>query len=322
VGRLVAFASCLLGAAAALAAAATPDIFLGDSLRQLGLAPLARAAGDAPLAERHGAKGLPTFVAEANKDYLLVEGVKVYLDDPIGQLRGKLTVTRIDYDKVIVPLAWRLPAARPGSQRILLDPGHGGKDPGKVHGTLNYTEKAATLDTALRLKLLLEKRGFEVLLTRDKDVAIDLDDRAPMATKAKADLFVSLHYNGGAAGDTTSAGIETYCLTPTGQHSTNKASGRADLTSEPGNRYDLFNLQLAFNVQRQLLAQTGAEDRGIRRARFAVLRTLTCPGILIEGGFVSSRVEGAQIANAAYRQKLAQAIADGIADYARLLRAK
>ena len=204
-GRLVAFASCLLGAAAALGAAATPDIFLGDSLRQLGLAPLARVAGDAPLAERHGAKGLPTFVAEANKDYLLVEGVKVYLDDPIGQLRGKLTVTRIDYDKVIVPLAWRLPAARPGSQRILLDPGHGGKDPGKVHGTLNYTEKAATLDTALRLKLLLEKRGFEVLLTRDKDVAIDLDDRAPMATKAKADLFVSLHYNGGAAGDTTSA---------------------------------------------------------------------------------------------------------------------
>ena len=75
-------------------------------------------------------------------------------------------------------------------------------------------------------------------------------------------------------------------------------------------------------MQRQLLAQTGAEDRGIRRARFAVLRTLTCPGILIEGGFVSSRVEGAQIANAAYRQKLAQAIADGIADYARLLRAK
>ena len=207
--RLVALASCLLVAAAALGAAATPDIFLGDSLRQLGLAPVARVAGDPVAGERFGAKGLPTFVAEPNKDYLLIEGVKVYLDDPIGQLRGKLTVTRIDYDKVIVPLAWRLPAARPGSQRILLDPGHGGKDPGKVHGTLNYTEKAATLDTALRLKLLLEKRGFEVLLTRDKDVAIDLDDRAPMATKAKADLFVSLHYNGGAAGDTTSAGIET-----------------------------------------------------------------------------------------------------------------
>jgi len=321
VRRLVAIASCLAVAATSRASAA-PDIFLGDSLRQLGLAPLARVAGDAPLAERHGAKGLPTFVAEPNKDYLLVEGLKIYLDDPVGQLRGKLTVTRIDYDKVIVPLAWRLPAARPGSQRILLDPGHGGKDPGKLNAALNYTEKAATLDTALRLKPLLEKLGFEVLLTRDKDVAIDLDDRAPMAAKAKADLFVSLHYNGGAAGDTTSAGIETYCLTPAGQHSTNKATGKADLTVEPGNRFDTFNLQLAFNVQRRILAEVGAEDRGVRRARFAVLRTLTCPGILIEGGFVSSRVEGAQIANAAYRQKLAQAIADGVADYARLVRAK
>jgi N-acetylmuramoyl-L-alanine amidase len=315
VRRLVAIASCLAVAATSRASAA-PDIFLGDSLRQLGLAPLARVA------ERHGAKGLPTFVAEPNKDYLLVEGLKIYLDDPVGQLRGKLTVTRIDYDKVIVPLAWRLPAARPGSQRILLDPGHGGKDPGKLNAALNYTEKAATLDTALRLKPLLEKLGFEVLLTRDKDVAIDLDDRAPMAAKAKADLFVSLHYNGGAAGDTTSAGIETYCLTPAGQHSTNKATGKADLTVEPGNRFDTFNLQLAFNVQRRILAEVGAEDRGVRRARFAVLRTLTCPGILIEGGFVSSRVEGAQIANAAYRQKLAQAIADGVADYARLVRAK
>lgn len=318
---LLAIASCCLVAASGDASSA-PDIFLGDSLRQLGLAPLPRVAGDPALCERLGAKGLPGFLAEANKDYLLVEGLKVYLDDPIGQLRGKLTVTRIDYDKVIVPLVWRLPVPRPGAQRILLDPGHGGKDPGKVQTVLNYTEKAATLDTALRLKPLLEKLGFEVLLTRDKDVAIDLEDRAPMATKAKADLFLSLHYNGGAAGDSTSAGIETYCLTPTGQHSTNKAVGRADLTAEPGNKLDTFNLQLAFNVHRQLLAQTGAEDRGIRRARFAVLRPLTCPGILIEGGFVSSRIEGAQIANAAYRQKLAQAIADGVMDYARALRAK
>jgi len=320
VRRLVAI--CLLTVCATLRASSAPDIFLGDSLRLLGLAPLARQKGDDPALERHGAKGLPTFVAEGNKDYLHVEGVKVYLDDPIGQLRGRLTVTRIDWDKVIVPLAWKLPPARPGTQRILLDPGHGGKDPGKLNPTLNYTEKTATMDTALRLKPLLEKLGFEVLLTRDRDVAIDLDDRAPLATKAKADLFISLHYNGGAAGDTTSSGIETYCLTPTGQHSTNKATGRADLTAEPGNRFDVFNLQLAFNVQRRLLIGTGAEDRGVRRARFAVLRTLTCPGILIEGGFMSSRTEGAQIANAAYRQKLAQAIADGIVDYVRLVRAK
>jgi hypothetical protein len=142
------------------------------------------------------------------------------------------------------------------------------------------------------------------------------------ANKLKADLFVSLHYNGGAKGDASSSGIETYCLTPAGQSSTNKASSRADITAEPGNRFDTFNLLLAWNIQRSLIKATGAEDRGIRRSRFAVLRPLNCPGVLVEGGFVSSRTEGAQIANAAYRQKLAEAIAEGVSNYVGRVRSK
>jgi len=94
-----------------------------------------------------------------------------------------------------VPLFWDGPRAAP--RRILLDPGHGGKDTGKVNGPLQYTEKSATLDTAARLKILLEKQGYEVFFTRTKDVFLELDDRAALATKLGADLFISLHYNAG-----------------------------------------------------------------------------------------------------------------------------
>ena len=72
---------------------------------------------------------------------------------------------------------------------------------------------------------------------------------------------------------------------------------------------------LAWSVHRRLLANTGAEDRGVRRAKFAVLRTLNCPGILVESGFVTSRTEGALICDPAYRQKIAQSVAEGIMDY-------
>jgi N-acetylmuramoyl-L-alanine amidase len=304
-----------------VAQAAAQDIFLGESVRLLGFQQVAQK-GDPETVERYAAKGWPDLFADKNREFLYVGGAKIYLEDNIDAKKGRLTVTRLDYDKVLVPLLWRLPPQLPGSRRILLDPGHGGKDPGKQNASLGYDEKAATLDTALRLKLLLEKRGFEVILTRDKDTFVELPDRPAAANKLKADLFVSLHYNGGAAGDATSAGIETYCLTPAGQFSTNKAAGKADISPEPGNRFDTFNLLLAWNVHRAVLKATGAEDRGVRRARFAVLRTLNCPGILVEGGFISSRTEGAQIANATYRQRLAEAIGEGVMTYVGRIRSK
>jgi len=178
-----------------------------------------------------------------------------------------------------------------------------------------------TIDTAARLKLLLEKQGIEVLFTRTKDVFVELEDRSAMAARLRADLFISLHYNAGPAGDTTADGIETYCLTPAGQRSTNAGKARSTTAAEPGNRFDAANILLAWSVQRRLVKATGADDRGVRRARFAVLKDLTCPGVLIEGGFMSSRREGALIADPAYRQKLAEAMAAGVADYVARARA-
>jgi N-acetylmuramoyl-L-alanine amidase len=302
----------LLVVGASLSAAST-DFYLGESVRQLGLRDVPRQGGDARGSERYASRAGVSLYAEYGKDFVLIDGVKVLLDDATGSQRGHLTVSKRDYDKVLVPLFWDLP--KDPVRRILIDPGHGGKDTGKVNGPYKYTEKTATLDTAARLKILLEKQGFEVVFTRTKDVFVDLDDRAAMATATKADLFISLHYNAGPAGDTTADGIETYCLTPAGQRSTNAGKARSTTAAEPGNRYDTANMALSWGIQRRLVKSTGADDRGVRRARFAVLRTLPCPGVLIEGGFMSSRKEGALIADAAYRQKIAEAVAAGIVDY-------
>ncbi len=293
--------------------AASTDYYLGESVRQLGLRDSPRQGSDGRLSERYVSRAGISLYAEYSKEFILVDGVKVMLDDAVGAQRGHLTLSKRDYDKVFVPLFWDAPKAP--ARRIVLDPGHGGKDTGKVNGTHKYTEKAATLDTAARLKILLEKQGFEVVFTRTKDVFLDLDDRAAMATSLKADLFISLHYNAGPAGDTTADGIETYCLTPAGQRSTNAGKAKSTTAAEPGNRFDTANMALAWGIQRRLVKSTGAEDRGVRRARFAVLRTLSCPGVLIEGGFMSSRKEGALIADAAYRQKIAEAVSAGIVDY-------
>lgn len=322
VRRLVARTLLLLAlilSAESWAFTSATDVFLGPSVRQLGLAELDPSRDGA---ERYGAKGAPTLAAQRNREYLTVDGVKIYLEDNISSLRGHLTVTRTDYNKVLVPLYWRTPGLPTGVRRIVIDPGHGGKDPGKQNGPLRYDEKAATLDTAVRLKIALEKRGFEVLLTRNRDAAVELDDRAAFANRNKADLFISLHYNGAGVGDTSSSGIETYCLTPAGQKSTNTGKAKADVGEQPGNRHDTANMILAWNIQRQLLAATGAEDRGVRRARFAVLRPLACPGVLVEGGFISSRKEGAQIADAAFRQKIADSVSEGVVQYALRLRTK
>lgn len=300
---------------------ADSTVLLDDSLRQLGLRESALRKGDPARSERFTGNGVPDVYAEKNVPYLEIGGIKVFLSRSVDVYRDNLTITGTDYQKVLVPLLWRSNALPKGFRRIVIDPGHGGKDVGKLCNRTEYTEKIATLDTALRLKNLLEKSGYEIILTRKEDVFVDLDDRPALANRVKADLFISIHYNSSRPGDTTSSGIETYCLTPTGQLSTNKAKAKADVTAEPGNRMDYFNIQLAWSVQRRLVSNTGAEDRGVRRARFAVLRPLNCPGILIEGGFMSSKEEGAKIANSAYRQKIAEAIAAGITDYHQRFRA-
>ena len=300
---------------------AKPDLALGETLKLLGLQPVPALKTDPAESERYAGKNLPDVFAENKKPYITIGGIKVFLTEALTLIKGNLAIDRVDYDKVLVPLIWRNKAPFGiGFRRIVIDPGHGGKDPGIVSKMYNYAEKSATLDTALRLKIILEKLGFEVLLTREKDNFVDLSDRCDYANKVKADLFISLHFNGAGPKDTTTSGFETYCLTVAGESSTNQSKKTASGIMLPGNRLDALNVLLAWSVQIRAVQKLGTEDRAVKRARFAVLKSLNCPGILVEGGFVSSQTEGAQIADPNYRQKLAESIATGIIDYCNRLR--
>ncbi len=307
---------------AALAPLAAQDVWLGDSLARLGFAnPTPARPGEERLAR---AKGSPALVEAArDSDTILVDGIRVSLNAPLG-LRPmrlptgpavpRLTVSRGDYDKTLAPLLWSAPPEARRPRRILIDPGHGGKDPGKQSKELRMDEKYLTLDTARRLAALLRDAGFEVHLTREKDVFVELEDRAKRAAAVKADLFVSLHYNAAAA--PSASGIETYCLTPAGQFSTNDPSNRGATAALPGNRHDALNVRAAYQVQRALVTRLEARDRGVRRARFSMLKDLSCPGLLVEGGFMSNRSEMLRLSQESHRQRIAAAIAEGIAAYA------
>jgi N-acetylmuramoyl-L-alanine amidase len=292
--------------------------------RQFGLKTLARDGGaEATLTGGGGHLEFSLGSREARWN-----GYRLFLGEaPV--MRGRnLALAATDWQAIVRPLV--VPTSTPDSGRlrlVVIDPGHGGSDPGSENRERKMKEKTYTRDVAQRLARVLLKKGYRVLLTRRGDTrlkptqAADLRARAEKARRAGADLFVSLHFNSLAANPAV-RGIETYALTPAGQRSTATAKREAsDRTAHPGNRHDHWSMVLCAQVHHQLVRQLAAVDRGLKHARFAVLRPLDCPAILVEGGFLSNAAEAEKIGTPAYRQKMAEAIGTGIANYAVLLRA-
>ncbi len=246
--------------------------------------------------------------AQAGHREITLNNVQHWLSTPVLAARGQLWITSLDVLKTIDPVLRQGRSRTPAPIRlVVLDPGHGGSDTG-TRGRRSV-EKKFTLDVARRVESVLEANGLTVLLTRTTDCTLSLDDRVDLAKSRRADVFVSIHFNSGGSAE----GIETYCVPPAGARST--ANRHDDRDATPGNRYDEKNAWLAHCVQRSVLRATDAHDRGVRRARFVVIRDAPCPAILIEGGFLSNRTEERRILTAEYREKLAKAIADGILDY-------
>lgn len=249
---------------------------------------------------------------------MVVNGVKVWLCHPVAARNGTWLVSALDVEQVLRPL---LKPVRPRPAKpvrtIVLDAGHGGKDPG--HQTGGWQEKRYTLLLAQQLRTKLQAAGYRVVLTRSRDVFLELPERAAAANRARADLFVSLHFNAAGSTDRTARGIEVFCLTPNGAASTH--APRAQVSNEvlPGHRSGARNILLAYQVQKALVQKLGLNDRGVKHARFAVLRDLTMPGILIEGGFMSVPEEMRQIADPRFRDRLATAVVEGIRQYRRLV---
>jgi len=260
-----------------------------------------------------------TLVLRVNSKEATVNGTSVWLCHPVlGGDNGAVYVSSADVELTFGPLL-SPPRRRPGMRiaTVCIDAGHGGKDPGNRVGTRE--EKAYTLALAHELRSQMEKAGFRVVMTRAKDTFIDLDDRPVIAARRKADLLISVHFNAGGAGNTTAQGTETFCLTLPGAPSTNAGGEGVTRTSFQGNRFNAYNMLLAYQVQRALLRQVKSEDRGVRRARFAILRGATMPAVLVEAGFMSHPGEGRRIASSAYRRDVARAITSAVVEYKRLV---
>ncbi|OAM87467.1 N-acetylmuramoyl-L-alanine amidase [Termitidicoccus mucosus] len=253
---------------------------------------------------------------------LSVNGMRVFTGDAVRGHKGALLVSRTDADTLLSPIidAGRGRAAIPSLKTIVIDPGHGGPDHGKINDKLKLNEKTFTLDTALRLKKILEARGYKIVMTRTADVKVDLPARAVVATTAKADLFVSIHFNSVAQGAQRVRGLEVYRFTPRGQAPVTRGDVTAeDREKNPADPFAYWNTLAACLMQRSLLGDLKLVDRGMKHHKFAVLRLAPCPSLLIEGGFLSNDAEAKLIATPDFRQKLAQSIADGISEYATTL---
>lgn len=261
---------------------------------------------------------------EADTRDITVNGLRVFLGHPVTAAHGELYVSRIDLERCLEPLlrpgVGITPLAPP--KVIAIDAGHGGRDFGKINEQLKINEKTSTLDTARRLKKLLEADGYRVVLTRDDDRYVDLAERSAIANRAGADLFISIHFNA-LATDRRTSGIELYTFAPQYQRSTESwMPGKKDdaqPTPEPANEFDYWNALLAQSLHRATLTDLHASDRGKKLMHLGVLRSLRCPGTLVECGFLSSDIEARKIATPAYRQQIAEALRNGVRDYTELI---
>jgi N-acetylmuramoyl-L-alanine amidase len=256
------------------------------------------------------------FLFRRDSDRITYNDVELRLSDRLQTGANRWRITQRDIDTLLLPLV--SPPKRAGAvTTVAINAGHGGRDPGHLEGPRQ--EKTYTLALARELRRRLEAAGLKVIMIRDDDFLPSLEDRAATANRRKADLYVSLHFNGapGEAGQ-QARGLETYCLTPAGAASSNDTSRRGGgwLT---GNTWDRDNITLAHLVHRSVLDQTDLQDRGVRRARFKELTLLRMPGILIEAGYMTNPHDARLIYGTKSREQLAEAIVEGIVQYRRLV---
>ncbi len=215
-------------------------------------------------------------------------------------------------------------------RRIVLDPGHGGKDPGAI-GPTGLKEKEVTLAIAKELARLLRREGLEVYLTREDDRFIPLDRRAEIANQLKGDIFLSIHANAGFS--RKAGGIETFFNSRYSYGKgaeevaarENAAFGstatfkevRAIVWDLIQDQYRAESNELSHSIQRYLVQATNLEDRGVKSARFYVLRGAAMPAALVEVGFISNPWEERLLKRDSFRKKVALGIFRGLMDYIR-----
>ncbi|MDO8445856.1 MAG: N-acetylmuramoyl-L-alanine amidase [Deltaproteobacteria bacterium] len=262
--------------------------------------------------------------------------------DQIGQIISKS-------DKAFKPATALVPVAKKpepnsslaqqlglGIKRIVVDPGHGGHDPGAI-GYGGMKEKDVVLDVGRRLrKILTEELGVEVIMTRDTDIFIPLEERTAIANTSGADLFVSLHCN--ASRNKKAGGIETYSL----NFATDEESMRLAAKENATSMKNISDLQVILNdlmlnskvnessrlaryVQDSLLDilfDNGdrPKDRGVKQAPFYVLVGAQMPSILVEMSFITNKEEARKLSDEKFQRTVAESIADGVRKYSEVIK--
>ncbi len=221
--------------------------------------------------------------------------------------------------------------------KVVLDPGHGGKDPGAAYG--NFVEKRIVLDVALKVgELLKVDKDIKVIFTRKSDVFVEVAERTKIANREKADVFVSIHVN--AAKNTTAYGAETYIMGISKNEANLDVAKRENAVITLEDNYEKHyegydpnrpesligltlmqeqfikqSIDLASKIQTHFKTDVERNDRGVRQGPFWVLHSALMPSILIELGFISNKEEAEDLNSEEGKNELAKAIARAIREY-------
>ena len=269
-------------------------------------------------------------------DVVILGGEKIYLSESLRRQKGAIIVPADFKSKVIDRLTEQGVSPTPAFVskkpfKIIVDAGHGGKDPGTT-GRFGTREKDVALDIARRLRDDLQRSGFAVQMTRDRDEFISLEQRTEIASNSDADLFVSVHANSSPSRNVQ--GVEVYTLR-TLEYSEKKEEQRQKnhrllfnhlameqtpsvneiLTDMLFNNKCAESPRLASYASRSICREAKADSRGVKRAGFFVLRNTLIPAILVEVGFLSNVGEERLLKTDEYRQKIADGLASSIVTY-------
>ncbi len=285
------------------------------------------------------------IVLRSGSDRILVNGDDKRLDAPVVLSGGAVLVPVSFVRSDIRPLAGTVPAKAiapqvfvPGKftfRTIILDPGHGGRDVGAIGRRLGLREKDMALAVAKRIKNILEDEGIKIIMTRNDDTFIPLSRRVEIANRANADLFVSVHINASRA--RYMRGFECYYLADTtddnarARQAFEKSSLRADSDAsiEHSRQLDktlwdmtltenrLESSELAGKICDSVEQSLAMGNKGVRSARFYVLKFTTMPSVLVEAGYISNRYEESKLQDPKFLDRIADAVSQGILKYKR-----
>lgn len=271
--------------------------------------------------------------AMAGSDLIAMGDEQIKLSAPLKMDRGTIVVPPDFKRKVIDRLTQKFDYTLKKFRLVIIDPGHGGQDPGAI-GREGLKEKEVVLDVAKRLKQELEDRGIKVIMTRDDDTFISLEERPQVAARSGADLFISIHANASRA--RSASGFEVYYL----KGSDEVFAYDAELKKNYKIAFNHFSMQqnnsalegivssmmaaykqaessrLAEYITRNTAETINSKNRGSKSARYVVLRNTVIPAVLVEVGFLSNKQEGDLLRSSSYRQKIADSLAEGFVGYA------